>query len=403
MYPHRLAYGAAHNFPFSQVIAILTLIGLLVTNEHRRPKGGAAAVMLAVLLAWSAFAQIFAFHPTDALMYLDRVAKVCVMTWVILLLIHTRQQVEAMLWCLVVAVGFYSTKGGLFVLLTGGAHMVYGPPNSPLDGNNSIAVATVVVIPLMYYLLQVSRHRLIQLGLAAVMALSAVSVLGSYSRGALLAILAMGCLLWLHGKHKALLAVAAIIFVTVAIPFMPAQWTTRMNTIQNYELELSAMQRIWAWETAYNIAKVHFPVAGGFEFQSPQTSAKYSPNPDYFHVAHSIYFQVLGSLGFIGLGIFLTFWWLVWRQTSWLRTHGRGEPDLQWSHQLGSLAQVSLVGYFVGGAFLDLAFWDLPYYLFAAVAGTKFAVAEARSAAKATQDTPLAAGAFGPSVAPPQL
>jgi len=37
---------------------------------------------------------------------------------------------------------------------------------------------------------------------------------------------------------------------------------------------------------------------------------------------------------------------------------------------------VGLVGYAVGGAFLDLAFWDLPYYLFAAVGTTQYIVRE---------------------------
>jgi len=208
------------------------------------------------------------------------------------------------------------------------------------------------------------------------MPLCAVSVLGSYSRGAFLAILAMGVLLWLRGRHKLTVAVAAIAFVLVAIPFMPDKWTARMNTIQSYEGDLSAMQRLWAWETAYNVAKDRFPVGGGFEFNSPETSAKYSPNPEYSHVAHSIYFQVLGSLGFIGLLIFLVFFWLVWRQAAWLRRHCRGQPDLQWAFNFGSIVQVSLVGYLVGGAFLDIAFWDLPYYLYAAIAAAKYAVIE---------------------------
>jgi hypothetical protein len=40
------------------------------------------------------------------------------------------------------------------------------------------------------------------------------------------------------------------------------------------------------------------------------------------------------------------------------------------------MTQVSLVGYLVGGAFLNLAFWDLPYYLFAAIGTTQYVVKE---------------------------
>jgi probable O-glycosylation ligase (exosortase A-associated) len=374
MYPHRLSWGPAHDFPFSQIIALLTLVGLLITKDHREPKGGAAAVVLLVLLGWSAAMTLFAFHPSQAFAYLERVAKVFLMTFVLLLLLHTRKQIEALVWCLVVSIGFYGTKGGIFVLMTGGNFMVYGPPDSPMDGSNSLGVGTVIIIPLMYYLAQVSERRVVRVGLLIAIGLCAASVLGSYSRGAFLAILSMGALLWLRGRHKVLLAAAAILFVTVAIPLMPEHWADRMQTIETYEDDASAMGRIISWQTAYNVAKDRFPVGGGFEWHGPDTSAKYSPVPDVFYVAHSIYFQIMGSLGFIGLAIFLLFWWLVWRQASWLRKHCRGRPDLHWAFLLGSLTHVSLVGYFVGGAFLDLAFWDLPYYLYTALAGAQYLV-----------------------------
>jgi putative inorganic carbon (HCO3(-)) transporter len=379
MYPHRLTWGPAYNFPFSLVIAVLTLVSVLMTKEHRQVKGGTAAALLVVFLAWSIFCNLFAFNPGEAFAYLDRVVKVFLMTFVLLLLIHTREQVESLLWCLVIALGFYGFKGGIFVLATGGSFMVMGPPDSPMEGNNSLGTGTVVIIPLMYYLLQTTTNRYAKWGLMVAMPLCAVSVLGSYSRGALLAIFGMGVLLWLRSRHKAVLAIAAVVFVTVAIPFMPDHWTDRMNTIKTYEEDLSAMQRLWAWETAYNIAKDRFPVSGGFEFQSPLTSMRYSPNPTYFHVAHSIYFQVLGSLGFVGLGIFLAFWAAVWRQASWLRKHCRGDPELQWAGNLGSMVQIALLGYLIGGAFLDIAFWDLAYYLFAALAGATYIARQARA------------------------
>ena len=39
----------------------------------------------------------------------------------------------------------------------------------------------------------------------------------------------------------------------------------------------------------------------------------------------------------------------------------RKEPQTQWLSDLGAMCQVSLVGYAVGGAFLSLAYFDLPY------------------------------------------
>lgn len=391
--PHRLSWGYAYNFPFAQVIALLTLGAMLVTKDHRELKGGAAGVMLLVILAWAGINSLFAFNPGPGFDYLIFVAKVYLMTAVLLILSHTRKHAEAIVWSLVVSLGFYGIKGGLFVLATGGNYRVNGPPGSVMEGNNSLGVGLVIVIPLMYYLLRQIHGRWtrwLRPAFMFSMALCAVSVLGSYSRGALLSIFAMLVLLWLRGRSKVLVLLGALAFVLLAIPFMPEQWVNRMNTIETYDQDASAMGRIIAWETAYKIAKDRFPLGGGFEYQSLETSMRYSPVPDVVLVAHSLYFQTMGSLGFIGVLLLATFWILVWWQCAWLRSRSRGKPDLEWAYTLGSMVQVSLVGYFVGGAFLNLAFWDLPYYLYTAVAAAKFAVSNDLNVAASAIETPNA-------------
>ena len=54
---------------------------------------------------------------------------------------------------------------------------------------------------------------------------------------------------------------------------------------------------------------------------------------------------------------------MIWRWAGWLRRNATGNAETQWAADLGSLCQVSLVGFAVGGAFLSLAYFDLPYNL----------------------------------------
>lgn len=122
------------------------------------------------------------------------------------------------------------------------------------------------------------------------------------------------------------------------------------------------MGRINAWLMAFNLAKDRF-FGGGYSVYNPITFARYAPNPLDVHAAHSIYFQVLGEHGFIGLALFIVLWVTVWRWAGWLRRNGRATPETSWVADLGALTQVSLVGYAVGGAFLSLAYFDLPYNL----------------------------------------
>ncbi len=64
----------------------------------------------------------------------------------------------------------------------------------------------------------------------------------------------------------------------------------------------------------------------------------------------------------MGLALFLAIWFFTWRRSAWLAKTTKGRDDLRWASNLVAMVQVSLVGYLVGGAFLDLAYWDLPYY-----------------------------------------
>lgn len=91
--------------------------------------------------------------------------------------------------------------------------------------------------------------------------------------------------------------------------------------------------------------------------------AAYAPDPRFVLVAHSIYFQILGEHGFIGLFLFLLVWFTTYREFSKVRRFGLSSPEHTWMADLAGMCQVSLVGYLVGGAFLSLGFLDLAYNL----------------------------------------
>jgi probable O-glycosylation ligase (exosortase A-associated) len=139
-----------------------------------------------------------------------------------------------------------------------------------------------------------------------------------------------------------------------------------MASIQNYEEDSSAMGRLAAWWVAWGIAKDHL-FGAGYGIAYPHLFAMYSPIPSNPVVAHSIYFQILGNHGFVGLGLFLALWVSTWALTAKIRKTALQRPETKWCHDLASMVQVAFVGYAVGGAFLNLAYFDLPYNLMVAV------------------------------------
>ena len=97
----------------------------------------------------------------------------------------------------------------------------------------------------------------------------------------------------------------------------------------------------------------------------------YAPDPTDIHAAHSIYFQILGEHGFIGIALYLGMGFSAWRVAGWLRKHGKENPQTLWCAELGAMSQVAIFGFAVGGAFLSLAYWDLPYNLIALLVAAK--------------------------------
>jgi probable O-glycosylation ligase (exosortase A-associated) len=205
------------------------------------------------------------------------------------------------------------------------------------------------------------------------MLLSALAALGSYSRGGLLAIVAMTIFLWLKSRKKLMVGSVLMAAGPALLLFMPEEWSSRMDTIDNYQADASAMGRINAWYMAWNLARDRF-FGGGFDIYEPATFAAYAPDPNDVHAAHSIYFQVLGEHGFVGLGLYLLVGLTSWRTAGWIVRHARQVPGMQWAVDMATMIQTSLMGFAVGGAFLSLTYFDVPYYLMCALVATRVLV-----------------------------
>jgi putative inorganic carbon (HCO3(-)) transporter len=170
--------------------------------------------------------------------------------------------------------------------------------------------------------------------------------------------------LWLKSRSKGKTGILLLLLAPVVLMAMPEEWTGRMHSIDNYQEDASAQGRINAWGFAINIAN-HFPLGGGFGVFSPSMFKLYAPNPDVFYVAHSIYFQVLGEHGYFGLFLYLLMLFAGWRTGTRIMRKCGTNPDLAWAAELARMCQVSIVGFMTAGAFLALAYYDLPFYVLA--------------------------------------
>jgi probable O-glycosylation ligase (exosortase A-associated) len=379
---HKLTWAAA-DLPLAAVLACSTLVGMLFTHDRRQAALAPATILLVMFMVWICITLPFSFSVDGSMDMFKKVMKVDFMILVALVLINSRTQIMALAAVLVFSIGFYGLKGGIFTIVNGGNYRVWGPEGTFIEGNNELALAIIVCIPLMRFLQMQLKTRATRWAMGALMVLSAIAALGTQSRGALIAIVAMAAMLWWRNRNKAVFGVLIAIIGIGIIAFMPSTWESRMMTITEYEQDGSAMGRINAWWMAWNLAKANF-TGGGFVIYDPGVFQAYAPNPTDVHAAHSIYFQVLGEHGFLGLILFVAIWITVWRTAATLRRVPRVDPATSWVADLGSMSQVSLVGYLVGGMFLSLAYFDLPYNVLVLVVAASRWLKEVRSAQKAS-------------------
>ncbi len=394
MNPHRLCYTFMFSMPVVQIVAIVTLIGMLASKEVKRMVWSREIWVLLIFVAWMGLTTTQAFYFDLAIEQFEKVVKIQILTFMTLLMLTSRDRVHIFIWVIVLSLGFYGVKGGIFTIVNGGVYRVQGPLGSFIGGNNEMALALVMTVPLMRYLHLQEQSKNIKLGLAIAMFLTVIAAVGSQSRGALVGLAVTGAIFWLKSRKKFATGLFVTIAALVAVSIMPAEYFERMNTIKTYEEDQSAQGRLNQWASAINIANDRI-VGGGFETWQRPVCQRYAPNPDDCRDVHSIYFEVLGEHGWVGLGLFMCLLVMTWLKCSAIIRATKRQPDKLWARDLAAMIQVSLVGYMSAGAFLGLAYFDYVYHLVAVAVVVHHLAVVDKSPVPAPAVSPQALSLFG--------
>lgn len=364
MNPHRLAWGFAYDMPFAQIVAIILFISLLATSEKKSLPSNPLVFVWGAFILWMCVCTGMAIYTDLAMEQLETVVKIQLVTFVTLLLMKDFLRINQLIWVIVFSIGFYSVKGGIFTLITGGAFHVFGPAGSYIEENNTLAVTILMIMPMMVYLYKFPPHPLVGKIMPACIFLSLISVVGSQSRGAVLAILAVGGFFWWRSRAKLLTGILFLVLALFGFIFMPQSWHDRMATITEYQQDSSAMERLRAWKYSFNAANARITGAG-FNSWSQENYAKWAPGTGRAYVAHSIYFSVLADSGWPGLIMFLAVLFMVWRQLGRVIRVTQDDPERQDYNFLARMLQISVMAYMSGGAFLSLSYFDLMWHIMA--------------------------------------
>ena len=367
MNPHRYAWGFIRGFPVALIVALATMIGLVATKDKSSLPKDNALILMGLLWLLFVFTTYFAINQRDAWPHLNENSKIFLMIFVSVILINSATKLRYLLLIMALSLGLIGLKGGIWAILSGGAHRVYGPAGTFVGDNNDLALALNMALPLLLYLSKDEPRPWLKLLLKTTFVMSIVAIIFTYSRGGFLALGLVSFLLMIKAKYKSLAVITLGIGSLMAMWIVPAKWGDRMNTIQTYEEDGSAMGRINAWKMAWNLALDRPLTGGGFETFTPQVFRIYAPNPDSVHDAHSNCFEMLGEQGFIGLGLYLLLIASCIIRLRFLKSRIRRDPALQWAQHYPDMLQVSIFAYVLGGAFLGRAYFDMFYQLVGAM------------------------------------
>jgi probable O-glycosylation ligase (exosortase A-associated) len=367
MNPNREAYGFANNFHWVFIIAAITLFSMIINSDKvRRIEWKALPVFLILFLCSTGMTTIFAVEHSYAVAQWTQFMKVQVMVFATLMLVYDRKRLHWMLWVIVLSFGFWAVKGGVFTILKGGQYRVIGPENTFIGGRNQLALALCMVLPLMRYLQLQAKTIYVRWMTWALMGMTVLSILGTYSREGLITIVAVTFLLIMKGRRRFSILILVLISLPLLLNFMPQHWKNRMYGLESgHAVASESFQgRVQSWEFATSVG-LHFPFSGGGfgVWKSDKMWNQYGPPGAIHRAIHSIFFQVLGEQGLLGFGLYMIILGLAWRNLAVVRKRTRGDPENRWLSDLAGFMQVSLAAYIVAGSALPQGYFDFTYQL----------------------------------------
>jgi probable O-glycosylation ligase (exosortase A-associated) len=375
-------FGFFRSIPVSMVFAAIALVHVALNwgrlKAHFKP--GLMGGLMVVLCLHVLVSNLLASNPNiTAWDYATNLLKHVLACLLMPVMLTSRRRIYVFVLLIGFSIGAHGLIDALKFLVSAGGHNAQG--HVKFGDNNQYALVLLMGLPLLMHSYRYAAHRLMRLGLAGLIPMVVLAVMATRSRGALACLMVVGLwYLWTGAsKLRNIALVGAMSALVVA--FAPADWVARMSTIQEAGADASFMQRVGAWQICAAIAQ-ESPIFGGGVHASEvgalwnmhlnsstfmdfmQGGLRRGLSEGRGRAAHSIYFEVLGDLGFVGLLWFLSIFVVAIWMNSRTAAHWRKfSPSGQaWQADLATALTLSFVAFATGGALLSMAYTELPYY-----------------------------------------
>jgi probable O-glycosylation ligase (exosortase A-associated) len=373
--PQEVTYIILNELPVALIMGAGSFLTYLALDRRSPPPLMLQSVLQIAMAIWMTASLLWAEVPSRAWDKWDWAFKAMVFAAFVPLVIRSRVQIEAFVQTFVFSLAANFVPFGIKVLISGGG---YGQNLGLLSGNGGLAeggyLSTVclMAVPLALYLgahgQLIPRIPMIRVAYIVVATLAVVTALGTYERSAVIGLVVLGIYMFLRSRRKLVFGLFAGMATVAIVAGSAASWNQRISTIGEYQSDNSAYVRVLVWQWTLGYVATH-PLGGGFDayvintINVPPDEANPGGSVQISRAYHSIYFEVLGELGWPGLAMFLVV--AVSSIVSLIRLSSkcRKLPGLAWVADMSDAVQSGMFVFLSSGAFVGLAFQP-PFWYF---------------------------------------
>lgn len=369
-------YGFMMGVPYVQIYALMTTILIFAKKDAGLQKFeyNRTIILMVIFVAHGFLSALFAYPGLDRNWELfGNVIKTILFCLLMPMIVGSRFRIHAVILVIALGTSFHGVLDGLKLIVSGGSHNAQ--PIQKFGDNNHLALIFLMILPFLYYLYQFSTRKIVRLGFLMGLLLMVLAVVATHSRGALVGLLAVALWVILKSQKKFIGVVLVSLCAVMVLQLAPDSWSQRMETIQTADEDASFMGRVTAWKVSSAIAVAHPWVGGGFRaVQSRPVWDQFKDSPGLLGfietpvlsrsgvAAHSIWFEVLGDQGVVGLLLFvlLVINVFITRSEIWKLVKKNG-PPADWAGTMADMVGASMLAYVVAGSLLSAAYFELPY------------------------------------------
>ena len=369
LYPQGFLDPSFARLPFSLVFGILAILGYVVLDRRPLPRFTTVFLLLVLFALWVTCTTYFwAEVPEAAETKWNWAIKAICMPLFMPFLLRTRREIESTFLVVFFALSAHIGTAAAKALTGGGGYGVLATlvrDNTYLGESSTLATVTVMSLPLAMYIglysLCIHAIPFRRISLTGYHLIAVGAIVGTSARTGLVALGAYVLLAVRSFWKKALLAGSVVAIGYMLLPYMPAWWTSRMQTIQTYDTETSAASRLDVWHWTWEYVKTH-PLGGGFDVYRINGLVPSTTGPPSGMAFHNIYFETLGEQGFVGSGLYILIIAGVLIGSFRLAKHEDGGDE--WVPRAARTVFTMTAIFAVGGSFIGVAYQPIGFTLF---------------------------------------